>query len=41
MPMLQELLKEDNAEVKLNVVTGLVKIANVIGIDLITNGQIL
>lgn len=30
-----ELLKDDNSEVKLNVVGGLVKIANVIGADLL------
>ena len=34
MPILNELLKDDNSEVKLNVVDGLVKIANVIGHDL-------
>lgn len=32
-----ELLKDDNSEVKLNVVKGLVKIANVIGQDLLTS----
>jgi hypothetical protein len=31
IPILLELLKDDNSEVKLNVVGGLVKIANVIG----------
>ena len=31
MPILLELLKDDNSEVKLNVVKGLVKIAKVIG----------
>jgi hypothetical protein len=31
-----ELLKDDNSEVKLNVVTGMVKIANVVGTDLLT-----
>jgi len=35
-----ELLKDDNSEVKLNVVNGLVKIANVVGVDLL-NSQLL
>lgn len=35
-----ELLKDDNSEVKLNVVGGLVKIANVVGADLL-NPQLL
>ena len=30
-----ELLKDDNSEVKLNVVRGLAKIAKVIGVDLL------
>jgi len=38
MPILLELLKDDNSEVKLNVVNGLVKIANVIGQELLTSG---
>ena len=41
MPILQELLKDDNSEVELNVVNGLVQIAKVLGIDLINSGQIL
>jgi len=32
-----ELLKDDNSEVKLNVVRGLVKIAKVIGVDLLSS----
>jgi len=32
-----ELLKDDNSEVKLNVVNGLVKIANVVGVDLLNS----
>jgi hypothetical protein len=32
-----ELLKDDNSEVKLNVVCGLVKIANVVGPDLLSS----
>lgn len=35
LPILNELLKDDNSEVKLNVVSGLVKIANVIGAELL------
>ena len=35
LPILNELLKDDNSEVKLNVVSGLVKIANVIGTELL------
>ena len=35
LPILMELLKDDNSEVKLNVVGGLVKIANVLGADLL------
>lgn len=31
-----ELLKDDNSEVKLNVVSGLVKLANVVGEDLMS-----
>jgi serine/threonine-protein phosphatase 2A regulatory subunit A len=34
---LNELLKDDNAEVKLNVVSGLVKIAHVIGAELLAS----
>jgi len=41
LPILQELLKDDNSEVKLNVVNGLVQIAKVLGSDLINSGQIL
>ena len=36
LPILMELLKDDNSEVKLNVVSGLVKIANVVGADLLS-----
>ena len=36
IPILIELLKDDNSEVKLNVVLGLVKIANVVRDDLLT-----
>lgn len=36
LPILNELLKDDNSEVKLNVVSGLVKIANVVGPELLT-----
>jgi len=32
-----ELLKDDNSEVKLNVVAGFVKIANVVGAELLTS----
>ena len=32
-----ELLKDDNSEVKLNVVQGLVKIARVVGADLLNS----
>lgn len=39
-PILMELLKDDNSEVKLNVVSGLVKIANVVGSELL-NSQLL
>ena len=35
-PILMELLKDDNSEVKLNVVKGLVKIAKVIGVELLS-----
>lgn len=38
VPILMELLKDDNSEVKLNVVTGLIKIANVVGNDLLSSG---
>lgn len=37
LPILMELLKDDNSEVKLNVVRGLVKIAKVIGVDLLSS----
>jgi serine/threonine-protein phosphatase 2A regulatory subunit A len=36
VPILMELLKDDNSEVKLNVVKGLVKIAKVIGVELLS-----
>lgn len=36
LPILNELLKDENSEVKLNVVSGLVKIANVVGNELLT-----
>mmetsp|Transcript_35912 Transcript_35912/g.55145 ORF Transcript_35912/g.55145 Transcript_35912/m.55145 type:complete len:93 (-) Transcript_35912:551-829(-) len=36
LPILMELLKDDNSEVKLNVVGGMVKIANVIGAEMLT-----
>jgi len=37
LPVLLELLKEDNSEVKLNVVEGLFTIARVIGHDLLNH----
>ena len=37
IPILLELLKDENSEVKLNVVQGLVKIAEVIGTDLLNS----
>jgi len=40
IPILMELLKDDNSDVKLNVVSGLVKIANVVREDLL-NSQLL
>jgi serine/threonine-protein phosphatase 2A regulatory subunit A len=40
LPILMELLKDDNSEVKLNVVSGMVKIANVVGVELL-NTQLL
>ena len=36
--ILLELLKDDNSEVKLNVVGGLVKIAKVVGQEMLTSG---
>jgi len=36
LPILLDLLKDENSEVKLNVVSGMVKIANVVGQDLLT-----
>jgi hypothetical protein len=37
VPILLELIKDDNAEVKLNVVSGMVKIANVVREELLTS----
>jgi len=37
LPILMELLKDDNSEVKLNVVSGLVKIAGVVGNELLSS----
>jgi len=37
LPVLLELLKDENAEVKLNSINGIVKIANVQGQDLLTS----
>lgn len=37
LPILLELLKDENSDVKLNVVSGLVKIANVVNLDLLTS----
>lgn len=36
VPILMELLKDDSSDVKLKVVNGLVKIANVIGEEILT-----
>jgi len=33
--MLMDLIKDDNAEVKLNVINGLKKISNIIGTDIL------
>ena len=41
LPILQELLKDDNSEVKLNVVYGLLKIAKVIGFEQLLSVQIM
>ena len=36
IPILLELIKDDNPEVKLNVVSGLVKVANVVGEEILS-----
>jgi serine/threonine-protein phosphatase 2A regulatory subunit A len=39
MPIIEELFKDENSEVKINVVNGLIKIAKVIGTDLMIKGK--
>lgn len=36
MPILMELIKDENADVRLNVVEGLIKVAHIVGPDLLT-----
>lgn len=40
MPILQELLKDDNSEVRLNVASNMQKLAGVVGSELLTGALI-
>jgi len=40
MPILQELLKDDNSEVRLNVASNMHKLAPVVGAELLSSGLV-
>lgn len=40
LPILFDLIKDDNADVRLSVINGIVKLADVLGTDLLSNNLI-